>query len=92
MYNLLFVIKEPTKIGIAPNMWLHSSLGSSIQLVSGRHGFKPRQSRNFFHASFCAISLIAVNLQGTICNKITNDKVDTVPVYAGLSLLLSQLA
>ena len=54
------------KTCLAPNMWLRSSVGSSAQLVSGRHGFKPRRSLNFFQASFSAISLIAVYLQGSI--------------------------
>ena len=39
--------KEPTKIRLAPNLWFHSSVGSSAQLVSRRHGFKPRRSLNF---------------------------------------------
>ena len=39
--------KEPTKIRLAPNLWLRSSVGSSAQLVPGRHGFKPRRSLNF---------------------------------------------
>ena len=39
---------------------------SQILPDTGRHGFKPCRSLNFFQASFSAISLIAVYLRGSI--------------------------
>ena len=33
-------------------MWLHSSIGSSPQLLSGRPGFESDRKRNFFKGSF----------------------------------------
>ena len=40
------------KICLAPNMWLRCSVGSSAQLVSWRHGFKPHRSLEFFFSGF----------------------------------------
>ena len=36
-----------SQICLAPNVWFRSSVGSSGQLESWRHGFEPRRSLNF---------------------------------------------
>ena len=52
--------QRTSKIFLAPNMWLRSLVGSSVQPVSGELGFKPRRSLNFFQASIFTVALIAV--------------------------------
>jgi len=50
--------KEPTKVCLALNMWLCSSVGSSAKPVSlsKRHEFEPSGSQNIFQASISAIA------------------------------------
>ena len=53
--------KEPTKICVAPNMWLLCSVGSSTQLVSGWHRFDPKILLNScfrLKLNFCSIALL----------------------------------
>ena len=38
-------------IGLAPNVWLHSSVGRASHWYRGGHGFKSRWSPDFFQAS-----------------------------------------
>ena len=66
LYMLVFLCKVCILYCVACGFVQCSSVGSSAQPVSGRHGFKPRRSLNFFQASISAIALIAVYLRGQI--------------------------
>ena len=43
--------EEPTKINLAPNKWLHSSVGRASHRYRGDHGFdsNPVEALEFFH-------------------------------------------
>ena len=64
--------KEPTKVPLYSTLWLYCSIGSSAQLVSGRHRFEPCHSWIFFLTPFSAIPFsaipfITVCLWGSVC-------------------------
>ena len=40
-----------SRIDLAPNVWLHSSVGRASHRYRGGHGFESRRSLNFFQAS-----------------------------------------
>ena len=50
--NVSDVEKKKTKKRTFINVWLHSSVDGSAQIISGRPGFESRRSLNFFPASF----------------------------------------
>ena len=47
---------------LAPSLWFHSSVGSSCQLESWRHGFESRRSLNFSRLLFCNCRWFTVHL------------------------------
>ena len=51
-----------SQICLAPNVWSRSSVGSSGQLESWRHGFESRRSLNFSRLLFCNCWWFTVHL------------------------------
>ena len=43
---------EPQQIDLAPNVWLHSSVGRASHRYRGGHGFESRWSPDFFFSGF----------------------------------------
>lgn len=44
--------KEPTKNGLAPNVWIQSSVGRALHWYRGGHRLESRLSTEFFQPSF----------------------------------------
>ena len=52
-------------IGLAPNVWLHSSVGRASHRYRGGHGFESRWSPDFFQASSFQLLKLENSLRGS---------------------------
>ena len=53
------------QIGLAPNVWLHSSVGRASHRYRGGHGFESRWSPDFFQASSFQLLKLENSLRGS---------------------------
>ena len=53
------------QIGLAPNVWLHSSVGRASHRYRGGHGFESRWSPDFFQASSFQLFKLENSLRGS---------------------------